>query len=113
MGQLRLSTDAESVCLCDRGHGQQDALLFERRPSGSWKQTPELTSELLEAVGIANESTVSRKKPKMAAAESSLNRGMQAGSRARKMLVSGENFLVEPMRISNATCVCHRLCPPR
>jgi hypothetical protein len=111
MGKLNLSADAESVSLCNRGHGQQDALLFERQASGSWKQTLELTNELLEAVVISNESTVSRKRPKKAAAESALNRGMQAGSRAREMLVSGDNFLVEPMRIFNATCVCHRLRP--
>jgi hypothetical protein len=111
MGKLKLSADAESVSLCNRGHGQQDALLFERQALGSWKQTLELTNELLEAVVISNESTVSRKRPKKAAAESALNRGMQAGSRAREMLVSGDNFLVEPMRIFNATCVCHRLRP--
>jgi hypothetical protein len=56
---------------------------------------------------------VSRKRPKKAAAESTLNRGMQAGSHAREMLVSGDNFLVAPMRIFNATCVCQRLCPSR
>jgi hypothetical protein len=107
MGNLKLSTDAESVSLCDRGHNEQDALLFERQASGSWRQTLELTNELLEAVVISNESTVSRKRPKKAAAESALNRGMQAGSRAREMLVSGDNFLVEPMRIFNAASVCH------
>jgi hypothetical protein len=113
MGQPRLSIDAESVSLCNRGHGQQDALLFERQASGSWRQTLELTNELLEAVVIANESTVSRKKPKKAAAESALNRGMQAGSHARKMLVSADNFLIEPMMICNATSVCHGLRPSR
>jgi hypothetical protein len=107
MGNLKLSADAESVTVCNRGHGQQDALLFERQASGSWRQTLELTNELLEAVVISNESTVSRKRPKKAAAESALNRGMQAGSRAREMLVSGDNFLVEPMRIFNAASVCH------
>ncbi|GAQ87753.1 hypothetical protein KFL_003750030 [Klebsormidium nitens] len=86
MGQLKVGADSRSLTLCDRGHNQQDALLFERRASGSWKQTLELTNELLEAVVISNESTVSRKKPKKAAAESALNRGMQAGSRAREML---------------------------
>jgi hypothetical protein len=34
MGQLRVSADTEGVNLCDRGHGQQDALLFEPRSSG-------------------------------------------------------------------------------
>jgi hypothetical protein len=109
MGQLRLSTDAESVSLCDRGHGQQDALLFKRQASGSWRQTLELSNELLEAVVLANESTVSRKRHKKAAAESTLNMGMQAGSRAREMLVSATNFLIEPMKICNATSVCNRL----
>jgi hypothetical protein len=52
MGKLKLSTDAESVSLCDRGHNEQDALLFERQTSGSWRQTLELTNELLEAVVI-------------------------------------------------------------
>ncbi|GAQ89791.1 hypothetical protein KFL_005630040 [Klebsormidium nitens] len=80
---MKVSADAESVSLCE-----QDALLFERQASGSWKQTLELTDELLEAVVISNESTVSRKKPKKAAAESALNRGMQAGSRAREILLS-------------------------
>jgi hypothetical protein len=88
MGKLKLSADSQSVTLCDRGHGQQDALMFERQASGSWRQKLELRSELLESVVIANESTVSRKKPKKAAAESALNRGMQAGTRAREMLVS-------------------------
>jgi hypothetical protein len=111
MGKLKLSAHSQSVTLCDRGHGQQDALMFERQGPGSWRQKLELTSELLEAVVIANESTVSRKKPKKAAAESALNRGMQAGTRAREMLVSAQIFLVEPMTISNATCVCHRLRP--
>jgi hypothetical protein len=60
---------------------------------------------------IANESTVSRKKPKKAAVESALNRGMQAGSRACEMLVSADNFLIEPMMICNATSVCKRLRP--
>jgi hypothetical protein len=35
MGWLRVSADAESVSLCNRAHGQQDGLLFERRASGS------------------------------------------------------------------------------
>jgi hypothetical protein len=109
MGQLRLSTDAESVSLCDRGHGQQDALLFERQALGSWRQTLELSNELLEAVVLANESTVSQKRPQKAAAESALSRGMQAGSRAHELLVSAYIFLIEPMKICNATSVCNRL----
>jgi hypothetical protein len=107
MGQLSVSADAKSVSLCDRGHGQQDALLFERQPSGSWRQKLQLTNELLEAVVIANESTVSRKKPKKAAAESALSRGIQAGNRARGMLVSADIFSLEPMMICNVTSVCH------
>jgi hypothetical protein len=38
MGQLRLSTDAKSVSLCDRGHNRQDALVFQRQPSGGGKR---------------------------------------------------------------------------
>jgi hypothetical protein len=112
MGKLKLSADAESVSLCNRGHGQQDALIFERQASGSWRQTLELTNELLEAVVIANESSVSRKRPKKAAVESALNRGMQAGSRAREMLVSATIFLIEPMKICNATSVAIDCAPP-
>jgi hypothetical protein len=112
MGELKVSADAESVSLCDRGHGQQDALMFERQASGSWRQKLELTSELLEAVVIADESTVSRKKPKKAAAESALNRGMQAGTRAREVQVSCTIvLLLQPMNICNARSVCHRLRP--
>jgi hypothetical protein len=108
MGELKVSADAKSVSLCDRGHRQQDALLFERQPSGSWRQELQLTNELPEAVVIANESTVSRKKPKKAAAESALSRG----NRTRGMLVSAYIFSLEPMMICNVTSVCHRLRPP-
>jgi hypothetical protein len=41
MGDLKVSADAQSVSLCDRGHGQQDAMLFERQASGSWRQEME------------------------------------------------------------------------
>jgi hypothetical protein len=112
MGQLRVGADAGSLSMCERAHGQQHVLMFARQPSGSWRQEMELTNELLEAVVISNESTVSRKKPKKAPAESALNRGMQAGSRAREILVSANIFLIEPMMICNAKSVCHRLRPP-
>jgi hypothetical protein len=59
-----------------------------------------------------NESTMSRKRPKKAAAESALNRGMQAGTRPREMQVSCTIILLlQPMNICNATSVCHRLGP--
>jgi hypothetical protein len=80
MGQLKVGADSRSLTLCDRGHGHRNAMLFERQASGSWTQRLELMNELLEAVVTSNESTVSRKKPKKAPAESALNRGMQAGS---------------------------------
>jgi hypothetical protein len=32
MGQLKVGADAQSVTLCERGHNQQDAMLFERLP---------------------------------------------------------------------------------
>jgi hypothetical protein len=32
MGELKLNADAESVSLCNRGHGQQDALSSSARP---------------------------------------------------------------------------------
>jgi hypothetical protein len=67
MGELRVGVDAQSVTLCERGHGQQDGLLFERLPSGSWRQRLELTDELLEGAVAANESSISRKKPRKAA----------------------------------------------
>jgi hypothetical protein len=111
LGQLKVGADSRSLTLCDCGHGQHDAMLFERQASGSWTQRLGLTNELLEAVVISNESPVSRKKPKKAPAESALNRGMQAGSRAREMLVSADNFLIEPMMIHNAASVCERLRP--
>ena len=60
MGELRVGADAQSVTLCERGHDQQDGLMFERLPSGSWKQQLELTDELLEGAVAANESSVSR-----------------------------------------------------
>jgi hypothetical protein len=86
MGKLRVGADAQSVTLCERGHDQRDELMFERLPSGSWRQRLELTDELLEAVVIANERTVSPKRPKKAAADT--QRGLQAGKRPRADPVS-------------------------
>ncbi|GAQ85307.1 hypothetical protein KFL_002280220 [Klebsormidium nitens] len=81
MGELRVGADASSLSLCERGHDQQDGVLFERLPSGSWKQQLALTDELLEGAVAANESSVSRKKPRKAAANTL--RGLQAGKRPR------------------------------
>jgi hypothetical protein len=86
MGQLRVGADAGSLSLCERAHGQQDVLLFERQVSGSWRQRLELTDELLEGAVAANESSVSRKKPRKAAADT--QRGLQAGKRPRAEPVS-------------------------
>jgi hypothetical protein len=63
MGQLKVGADTHSVTLCERGHDQHDAMLFERLPSGSWKQQLGLMDELLEGAVAANESSISRKKP--------------------------------------------------
>jgi hypothetical protein len=92
MGELRVSADAQSVSLCERGHGQQDGLLFERQASGSWRQRLELTDELLEGAVAANESSVSRKKPRKAAADA--RRGLQAGKRPRAEPVSAHAILI-------------------
>jgi hypothetical protein len=86
MGELRVGADAGILSLCERAHGQQEGLLFERLPSGSWKQQLELTDELLEGAVAANESSVSRKKPKKAAADT--QRGLQAGKRPRAEPIS-------------------------
>jgi hypothetical protein len=69
MGQLKFAVDAWSLTLCERGHDQQDTMLFERLPSRSWKQQLKLTDELLEGAVAANESSISRKKPRKAAAD--------------------------------------------
>jgi hypothetical protein len=92
MGELRVSADAQSVSLCERGHGQQDGLLFERQASGSWRLRLELTDELLEGAVAANESSVSRKKPRKVAADT--RRGLQAGKRPRAEPVSAHAILI-------------------
>jgi hypothetical protein len=92
MGQLRVGADAGSLSLCERAHGQQDVLLFERQPSGSWTQRLELTDELLEGVVAANESSVFRKKPRKAAKDT--QRGLQAGKRPRGEPVSAHAALI-------------------
>jgi hypothetical protein len=81
MGKLRVGADAQSVTLCERGHDQRDELMFERLPSGSWRQRLALTDELLEGAVAAHESSISRKKPRKAAADT--QRGLQAGKRPR------------------------------
>jgi hypothetical protein len=92
MGELRVGADAQSVTLCKRGHDQHDGLLFERLPSGSWTQRLELTDELLEGAVAANESTMSRKKPRKAAADT--QRGLQAGKRPRAEPVRAHAVLI-------------------
>jgi hypothetical protein len=92
MGELRVGADAGSLSLCERGHDQQDGVLFERLPSGSWKQQLALTDELLEGAVAANESSVSRKKPRKAAADT--QRGLQAGKRPRAEPVSAHAVLI-------------------
>jgi hypothetical protein len=92
MGELRVGADAGSLSFCERGHGQQDGLLFERLPSGSWKQQLELTDELQQGVVAANESSVSRKKPRKAAADT--QRELQAGKRPRGEPVSAHAVLI-------------------
>jgi hypothetical protein len=62
MGKLRVGADAGSLSLCDRAHGRRDELMFERLPSGSWKQQLELTDELLEGAVAAHESSISKGK---------------------------------------------------
>jgi hypothetical protein len=92
MGELRVGADAQSVTLCERGHDQRDELMFERLPSGSWKQQLEVTDEVLEGAVAAHESSISRKKPRKAAAD--IQRGLQAGKRPRAEPVSVHAVLI-------------------
>jgi hypothetical protein len=96
MEELRLGVDAQMVSLCERAHGQQDVLLFERQACGSWRQRLELTDELLEGAVAANESSILRKKPRKAAED--IQRGLQARKRPRAEPVRAHAVLIFLLR---------------
>jgi hypothetical protein len=106
MGKLRVGADAQSVPLCERGHDQRDEMMFERLPSGRWKQQLELTDELREVAVAANESSVSRKKPRKVAADT--QRGLQAGKKTRAEPVSAHAALIFSLGSMCKTSRCRK-----
>jgi hypothetical protein len=85
LGMIAESDDGLSVTLSARRDGKQDSPILQREGQGSpWKQSLQLTNELLGFLREENARTMPGQRPKAATAASQIgNRGMAKGVRPR------------------------------
>jgi hypothetical protein len=98
LGSISYSPDGQQLLLTNEADGTENAVLFQRLESGAWHQKLKFEDNLVERVAAANGK--SQKRPRKAAAESTINHGMRAGKRARPVV--GRSLL--PKRYISYSC---------